>query len=874
MKEIGRLPLSEFFRALKAPQYVLGTTYTVSLAFFESAVYPHIGTSKLKHCLILCDSLGYRRAMTEGPALLGVGQRYLMVPAPSSGSFHAKVWLVVDEQQLFLLVGSGNLTQSGFMQNVELFEVLHYSHEAPIPNPVLQELIIFLDGLRGLWPAPDHEHLYALTMLQAIRNHVAAFPTRPGNSNDPRFLSSFSGPLIEQLPDGDGKGRIHISAPYFGGGLEGIRHVRKRYPAAQLSVYPSIHQGGSIDLPLENGRKAIPDVQWYPLDLGDQQGCFAHAKLYGYESATENNWLFCTSANCTAAALTGENVEAGVLRWLPTDAVKSYFRQDHKTMLPSKSLSIAPGSQQCPTIPLWAVDLGHSMTLHLSQSAAAEAPLMNVQIALQAGSHVSRQPIAQLFQDSLIAQLPWSGFGQWSKPDGVAVMLRLEGVSAKGYSVEAVCFVENHSLLSADPLDRSAFRAAITLMEQGGLPLYTDLAAIFALTRLVFDERLPESMGNPTNTALPITELAVSEKLPLWPPQAIPHSLAIASHGNSMGHLQWCQRLLELFLRPPESNREVTAAVEESDGDIDADGPAPETTKVLDSVAKRMWGEAQDTFVTLMHRLERMNPTKQQAADVWPAAVFILLATLAVRRAIERLGLPTMNLASARPFISRFISQCFSYRGEGPRLSPSLAENLSNTHRVVLHPDLACVIGAALLTLSFGQDANDFLISAWLRLKRITGSDWGPTEVIERQCFRIWHQFMSENDEMHHERTFVEHWRKMWNIGWTAHSGCREYRALKALAEEEVPIPTEIAKSIRGDVAAFSERVRQGTASFQSVDPCLAVCVVRGCSRAYQLDSAKKCLSQWIPVICQGCGTVLVPQPLLEIENEDASISR
>src|SRR5678816_185189 len=100
MKLIERIKLSDFFTSLKAPKYILGTTYTLSLAFFESVIYPHIGTSKLKHCLILCDPIGYYRAMTEGPALLGAAQRYLAVPAPSSGSFHAKVWLLIDEREL------------------------------------------------------------------------------------------------------------------------------------------------------------------------------------------------------------------------------------------------------------------------------------------------------------------------------------------------------------------------------------------------------------------------------------------------------------------------------------------------------------------------------------------------------------------------------------------------------------------------------------------------------------------------------------------------------------------------------------------------------------------------------------------------------
>jgi hypothetical protein len=47
--------LSEFFKSVKKPKYILGTTYTLSLAFFESVVFPHIDRSRLRSCILVCD---------------------------------------------------------------------------------------------------------------------------------------------------------------------------------------------------------------------------------------------------------------------------------------------------------------------------------------------------------------------------------------------------------------------------------------------------------------------------------------------------------------------------------------------------------------------------------------------------------------------------------------------------------------------------------------------------------------------------------------------------------------------------------------------------------------------------------------------------
>jgi len=120
---IPREKLSRFFR-LFAPEYVLGTTYTISVAFFESVVFPSLDRSKLRKCLLLCDRIGFQRATSEAIALRAATREYMVAAVPTASRFHPKVWLLLGKERLALLVGSGNLTQSGFIDNVELFEAI------------------------------------------------------------------------------------------------------------------------------------------------------------------------------------------------------------------------------------------------------------------------------------------------------------------------------------------------------------------------------------------------------------------------------------------------------------------------------------------------------------------------------------------------------------------------------------------------------------------------------------------------------------------------------------------------------------------------------------------------------------------------------
>lgn len=84
MADVPQIALKEFFK-LFAPTYVLGTTYTLSLAFFERLVYPEIKRSQLRRFLIRCDNLGFQRATIESSALRSVGREYMATCAPTPG---------------------------------------------------------------------------------------------------------------------------------------------------------------------------------------------------------------------------------------------------------------------------------------------------------------------------------------------------------------------------------------------------------------------------------------------------------------------------------------------------------------------------------------------------------------------------------------------------------------------------------------------------------------------------------------------------------------------------------------------------------------------------------------------------------------------
>lgn len=147
MEMLTTVPLSAFF-GLFAPKFLIGTTYTASLAFFESVVLPKIDRTRLHGAVIIGDEFGFANATAEASALVDVTTTYSMVLAPHGKSFHAKVWIMATDDEFAVLCGSGNLTHSGFIGNHELFDVLRF-RPGGAQRELAGEIVSFVEEMGG-----------------------------------------------------------------------------------------------------------------------------------------------------------------------------------------------------------------------------------------------------------------------------------------------------------------------------------------------------------------------------------------------------------------------------------------------------------------------------------------------------------------------------------------------------------------------------------------------------------------------------------------------------------------------------------------------------------------------------------------------------
>ena len=95
------------------------TTFNAYLPFYEEVVLRKLRGQGVLHNVVLMDAAQCSKSLANHPPRFA-GRKYSLVPISSPGAFHPKVVLLLGKTKGTLLVGSHNLTLSGFGYNREL----------------------------------------------------------------------------------------------------------------------------------------------------------------------------------------------------------------------------------------------------------------------------------------------------------------------------------------------------------------------------------------------------------------------------------------------------------------------------------------------------------------------------------------------------------------------------------------------------------------------------------------------------------------------------------------------------------------------------------------------------------------------------------
>ncbi len=292
-------------------------TFNAFLPFYEEVVLRALQSGGCRNNVLLMDARQLHESLNTPsmrPRLAGF--EYTLLPIKAARAFHPKIIFLVGEKKGCILVGSHNVTISGFRQNLEITSKIQFGSlkdkaSVAYAIQVWQFIKDWIDQQRDYIPEELLESVYRLPYLAPwLRDRVEAqdgevqfFGTQAeGVSLYDQVFSRVSGDIE----------RISIVGPFFDNRLAVIKALSKRFSPSEFFV--------GIDpntVVISNHSDQLSGINFVnAADFGPKT-TYLHAKIIYIESKSGEHWLVTGSANPSdpawIAGPDARNAEAVVL---------------------------------------------------------------------------------------------------------------------------------------------------------------------------------------------------------------------------------------------------------------------------------------------------------------------------------------------------------------------------------------------------------------------------------------------------------------------------------------------------------------------------------------------------------------------------------
>jgi len=237
---------------------------------------------------------------------------YSLYPVFEKNIFHPKIWLLFGENEGLLIIGSGNLTNSGNGSNDEIWGAYHFDIKQQQNAPVFSAAWNYVSKVsattKGIasekttrWIAEHSQWLMELPKVNDFEfldlpNNQTAFLY----NNDKTTIWQ----QIKQLTANERITEITAVSPYYDKQGKALEEIKNTFPNAQINVV--IDENGTIPTELPDYKK-YTFHDWKELDLcrniGAKQQSKLHAKILHFKTKSNKEFCLFGSANITSAGL-------------------------------------------------------------------------------------------------------------------------------------------------------------------------------------------------------------------------------------------------------------------------------------------------------------------------------------------------------------------------------------------------------------------------------------------------------------------------------------------------------------------------------------------------------------------------------------------
>lgn len=297
-------------------QSAILTSYTLNFYYFEQQVLRLLNKKGINYVSVLADAAMLNQQFDEMSSFSETRKRsYSLNGIHATGAFHPKINLLVGENAVLGLIGSGNLTSSGHGKNLETWNAIYIDD---VNDPKIGLVKQIWDYIRLL-----HEGLgeNAINRLKTIAENSKILSNLPkvrasnqfpiGNNSELSFLNSAPGksiqPELAKLIGTDRIKKITIMSPYYDVNGSLINYLNETYKPEAINIILQ-EEFGSIPHKL----KPTPNMRfynWIDIKGQDLKQDYFHAKNIIFEG-TSSNYLLTGSANASVPAIGMKNTDA------------------------------------------------------------------------------------------------------------------------------------------------------------------------------------------------------------------------------------------------------------------------------------------------------------------------------------------------------------------------------------------------------------------------------------------------------------------------------------------------------------------------------------------------------------------------------------
>lgn len=278
---------------------VLILTYSAQLEFYEEVLRRQLATCRNQ--VILADAImlaGSVAAAAGGGQLRHLNRTYVAAPIAHSHAAHAKLILLVGPDAGMLLVGSGNLSHSGYAGSGECFAAYPWTPEDQTHLSEFHTAKALADGIaeRGMLDSVARSRLARMWSTTDWIHRAA--PLGPSlvhhNLDEPlgeQFITAVGDEAVDELV---------VIAPFYDSHVTALRRLRERLQPAHTKVLVQPKRTSVDAQRLAIALAGCGTSAVHPISAPGEP--YLHTKVFLARTATRSICL-AGSANCSTVAL-------------------------------------------------------------------------------------------------------------------------------------------------------------------------------------------------------------------------------------------------------------------------------------------------------------------------------------------------------------------------------------------------------------------------------------------------------------------------------------------------------------------------------------------------------------------------------------------